>query len=361
MRGPYGKPEHGTWGRITWSGTATVGDAVVIGVDSSTQSTKALAVDVGDRRRILGEGRAPHTVSTGAERESDRSSGGPRWSRHWSRRASAARAAAVSVGGQQHGLVALDDEGRSVHPALLWNDVRSPRRSAEALVERLGAKTWAERVGSVPGASLHGGEVGLAARARPEAAERTRTCGCRTTILTERLTGERRDRPRRRLRHRLVGVRTATTPRSSGSSAWTRPCCRGWPSPATAAGQVRVEDLPLRAGTLVGTGTGDNMAAALGLGLAPGEPVISLGTSGTVVRRHPRPARPTRAAPSPDSPTLSATGCRWPAPSTARSPSTGSPPCSASTARRSSRAARSSCCPTSTASAPRTCRTPPAC
>ena len=37
----------------------------------------------------------------------------------------------------------------------------------------------------------------------------------------------------------------------------------------------------MRAGTQVGAGTGDNMAAALGLGLRPGTPALSLGTSGT--------------------------------------------------------------------------------
>jgi xylulokinase len=44
----------------------------------------------------------------------------------------------------------------------------------------------------------------------------------------------------------------------------------------------------------VAAGTGDNAAAALGLGLRPGTPVLSLGTSGTVyaVSRH-RPADPT--------------------------------------------------------------------
>lgn len=43
---------------------------VVIGVDSSTQSTKALAVDI-DSGTVVGEGRAAHTVSEGAGRESD--------------------------------------------------------------------------------------------------------------------------------------------------------------------------------------------------------------------------------------------------------------------------------------------------
>ena len=40
-------------------------------------------------------------------------------------------------------------------------------------------------------------------------------------------------------------------------------------------------ELGLAEGAVVGPGTGDNMGAALGLGLGPGEPVISLGTSGT--------------------------------------------------------------------------------
>jgi xylulokinase len=48
---------------------------------------------------------------------------------------------------------------------------------------------------------------------------------------------------------------------------------------------VRGDDGPLRPGIPVATGTGDNMAAAIGLGLsasAAPRPVLSLGTSGTV-------------------------------------------------------------------------------
>jgi xylulokinase len=49
--------------------------------------------------------------------------------------------------------------------------------------------------------------------------------------------------------------------------------------PVTAA-EVLARGLP--PGTVVGPGTGDNMAGALGLGLEPGDVAISVGTSGTV-------------------------------------------------------------------------------
>src|SRR5690606_41169569 len=59
--------------------------------------------------------------------------------------------AAVSVGGQQHGMVCLDERGEVVRPALLWNDTRSAGAAAD-LVKELpgGAEAWAEAVGLVP-------------------------------------------------------------------------------------------------------------------------------------------------------------------------------------------------------------------
>jgi xylulokinase len=250
---------------------------VVIGVDSSTQATKALAVDVATGA-ILGEGRAAHTVSGGAKRESRPEQWWDALGEALAGTGHAGTAAAVSIGGQQHGLVALDDAGHSVHPALLWNDVRSAP-NAESLVERLGAKTWAQRVGSVPGASFTATKWDWLREHEPEAAERTRTVLLPHDYLTWRLTGEK------------------TTDRgdASGTGWWgpdgydaeileliglDRAYLPRVAEPGPAVGAVRA-GLALREGALVGTGTGDNMAAALGLGLEPGMPVISLGTSGT--------------------------------------------------------------------------------
>src|SRR5882757_2839965 len=268
------------------------GGQVVLGVDSSTQSTKVLAVDA-DTGRVLARGQAPHTVSSGAGRETD--------PEVWWRALLdalgqlgeyAQRAAAVSVGGQQHGLVVLDAAGRPLRPALLWNDVRSAPQAA-ALVERYGAGWWADRFGSVPGASFTVAKWEWLRANEPAVAAATAAVRLPHDFLTERLSG------------------AAVTDRGDASgTGW-------WASEAEAydeallaevgldpkllpavlgageqAGTVR-ERLPLRTGALVAAGTGDNAAAALGLGLTPGRAVLSLGTSGTVYalsRR--RPADP---------------------------------------------------------------------
>ncbi|WP_125262520.1 xylulokinase [Streptomyces alboflavus] len=257
---------------------------LVVGVDSSTQSTKALVVDAGTGE-VVASGQAPHTVSSGALRESDPEQWWDALCEALRQCGAAAReAAAVSVGGQQHGLVTLDARGRSVRPALLWNDVRSAPQ-ARALVERLGgAKAWADRVGSVPGPSFTVTKWAWLTEHEPASVRATAAVRLPHDYLTQRLTGsgttDRGDvsgtgwwasatESYDEEILRLVGLDPALLPRIVHSGE--------------VAGTVRGSDeLPFSKGTLVAPGTGDNAAAALGLGLRPGTPVLSLGTSGTV-------------------------------------------------------------------------------
>ena len=64
------------------------------------------------------------------------------------------------MGGQQHGMVCLDADGEVIRPALLWNDTRSAAAADDLVAElgdgdaALGARRWAEAVGSVPVASF---------------------------------------------------------------------------------------------------------------------------------------------------------------------------------------------------------------
>ncbi|GGS49784.1 xylulokinase [Streptomyces griseoviridis] len=269
---------------------------LVVGVDTSTQSTKALVVDVATGR-VVASGQAPHTVSSGAGRETD-----PRqW---WDALREALRqcgepareAAAVSVGGQQHGLVTLDAHGEPVRPALLWNDVRSAPQARRLIEELGGPKAWAERTGSVPGTSFTVTKWAWLAEHEPDAVRATEAVRLPHDYLTERLTGEgTTDR----------GDASGTGWWAAGTEAYDEETlARVGLDPALlprivrpgeVAGTVRDgADLPFAPGTLVAAGTGDNAAAALGLGIRPGVPVMSLGTSGTVyaVSRH-RTADPT--------------------------------------------------------------------
>ena len=245
-----------------------------------------LVVDPDDGR-VVATGRAPHEVTgTAGARETD-----PEvwWGALRAALAETGRAGevgAISVAGQQHGLVVTDDDGRPLRPAVLWNDTRSAPDAAE-LRDALGADAWADRVGVVPVPSFTVTRWAWLRRTEPAAAAATRAIRLPHDWLTGRLCGR--------------GVSDRGD--ASGTGWWStrdedysdevlelpsvsldRSMLPEVIGPREAAGELRpaaAEELGLRAGTLVGPGTGDNMGAALGLGLRPGEPVVSLGTSGT--------------------------------------------------------------------------------
>jgi xylulokinase len=259
---------------------------LVAGVDCSTQSTKVLIVQPDDGR-VVATGRGAHEV-TGAHgaRETDPAVWWEALRAALHETGRAADVGAISVAGQQHGLVVLGADGRPLRPAVLWNDTRSAPDAAE-LRDRLGGDWWAENVGVVPVPSFTVTRWAWLRRTEPEAALATRAIRLPHDWLTERLCGRAAsDR----------GDASGTGWWSTRDESYTD-AVLGLPGveldeaflpevlgPEQAAGSVRsaaAAELGLPEGALVGPGTGDNMGAALGLGLAPGEPVISLGTSGT--------------------------------------------------------------------------------
>ncbi|MCG7415408.1 xylulose kinase, partial [Microbacterium aurum] len=252
--------------------------ALVMGVDSSTQSCKVLIVDAatGD---VVREGRAPHPDGTSVDPEAW-------WTALQAAIADADGIADVdawSIGGQQHGMVALDAEGRVVRDALLWNDTRSAG-AASALIEEYGADELARRTGLVPVASFTISKVRWLRDAEPEAAARVAAVALPHDWLTWRLRGFGPDRP---------DLAELVTDRSDASGT-------GYGNPATgdydrdlfiaALGHDAVlprvlgpDDAVTDAdGRRVGPGAGDNAGAALGVGAGLGDVVVSIGTSGTV-------------------------------------------------------------------------------
>jgi len=244
-------------------------ETLVAGIDSSTQSTKVVLCRAEDGA-VVAELSIPHPDGTECD------------PRHWQVALDQAgellaRAKAVAVAAQQHGMVVLDAAGEVIRPALLWNDTRSAPQ-AERLVEELGGPAqWAKLTGSVPLAAFTVTKLRWLAENEPANAAMTEA------VLL----------PHDWLTWNLGGCRERTTDRgdASGTGYWS-------PSAGAYLPEVLVEALGHEAalprvarpseivgetkwGAAVAAGTGDNMGAALGLGLQPGDVVVSIGTSGT--------------------------------------------------------------------------------
>jgi xylulokinase len=265
------------------------GAALVLGIDSSTQSTKVEARRVDDGV-VVATGRARHPPTSPPLSEQD-----PRaW---WDALVVACAdlgdcrddVVAMAVAGQQHGLVLVDRDGEPVRPAPLWNDTTAAATATE-LVDDLGAEAWAQGCGSVPVAAFTVAKLAHMAERDPEALVRTSQVMLPHDYLTWRLTGAHVtdrgdasgtgwfDPSAGRYRADLLGAAV------DDPTGWLDrlPDVLG---PGATAGELTAEAgsaLGLPVGVAVAIGTGDNMAAALGLGLGPGDVVMSLGTSGTI-------------------------------------------------------------------------------
>ena len=255
---------------------------LVAGVDSSTQSCKVVIRDA-STGALVRSGRAPHPDGTEVDPVAW-------WGALLTAFADAGGldgVAAISIGGQQHGMVVLDSDGRVIRDALLWNDTRSAQ-AARDLIAEVGASEYARRTGVVPVASFTATKLRWLRDAEPENAARVAAVALPHDWLTWRLRGfgPRDESP---LGPELDEL---TTDRSdaSGTAYWG---ADGYDrellvralghdailprvlEPHEAAG--RTPD-----GIVVGPGAGDNAAAALGLDAASGDVVVSIGTSGTV-------------------------------------------------------------------------------
>lgn len=252
--------------------------SLVAGIDSSTQSCKVLVRDAGTGA-LVRSAQAAHPGGTEVDPQA--------W---WDALTSAVDAAgglddvaAVAVGGQQHGMVCLDESGAVVRPALLWNDTRSADAAADLIADLgdgdAGRGGWADAVGLVPVASFTVSKLRWLAQHEPDNATRTAAVCLPHDWLTWRLAG-------------APGLEHLVTDRGDASGT-------GYWSPRTGDYRRDLLELALghdvvlprvlgpaeRAGSTthgaaLGPGTGDNAAAALGLGAEPGDVVVSIGTSG---------------------------------------------------------------------------------
>ena len=255
---------------------------LIAGVDSSTQSVKVVIRD-SNTGELVRQGRASHPDGTEVNPV------------HWLNGLKTAISdaggmedvAAISVAGQQHGMVALDSNGEVIRDALLWNDVRSAQSADDLNREAGGDIEIAKKVGSKLVASFTASKLRWLAEHEPENAAKTASVALPHDWLSWQLQGGK-------------DFTNLFTDRSDASGT-------GYFDPSTsqyrqemielAIGSNRQLHLPrivsvsefggktqgglIKDGIPIAAGAGDNAAAALGLQAQPGDVVVSLGTSGT--------------------------------------------------------------------------------
>jgi xylulokinase len=247
---------------------------LVLGVDSSTQSTKVEVRDA-DTGALVAQGRAPHPPTTPPRSEQHPDAW---WAAFETACANTPAVDAIAVAGQQHGMVVLDDQGAVLRPAKLWNDTESAP-DAGWLRKQLDDDAWARACGSVPLAAFTIAKLSWLHRSEPETWDRVARVLLPHDWLTWKLSGAFvTDR----------GDASGTGYYSAAENAYRTDLLEivdrdaDWLPrlPRVAEPTEAVGKGP--AGATVAPGTGDNMAAALGIGLQPGDVSISVGTSGTV-------------------------------------------------------------------------------
>jgi xylulokinase len=250
---------------------------IIAGVDSSTQSVKVVLRDA-HTGQLLRQGRAPHPEGTEVDPTL------------WKNALDIAindaggldGVSAISIAGQQHGMVALDAAGEVIRPALLWNDTRSAQAAEDLNREEGGNEQIARKVGSVLVASFTASKLRWMADNEPTNAARVASVALPHDWLSWQLQGGK-------------DFTKLFTDRSDASGT-------GYFDPTTSHYREDIVRLALRAdleltlprivapnafggtttsGIPIAAGAGDNAGAALGIQAQPGDVVVSLGTSGT--------------------------------------------------------------------------------
>jgi xylulokinase len=265
-----------------------------IGIDSGTQSTKAVLVD-GTDGRVLASQSAPHTMLPANEpgtKEQDPD--------EWLAAAgscldavlkavpgAAARVGGIGISGQQHGFVPIDSAGKVIRPAKLWCDT-STAAECDVMMERLGGRAATiEKIGNAVPAGFTASKILWLKQHEPERFARLATVLLPHDYLAFWLTG---------VRHMEWGDASGTALMDVRTRTWSADAVNAIDAglaaklPALAdshlpAGVVKA-DLMRRWGLaedVVVSGSGDNMMGAIGTGnVSDGIVTASFGTSGTI-------------------------------------------------------------------------------
>ncbi|MFL6276499.1 MAG: xylulokinase [Blastocatellia bacterium] len=264
---------------------------LLLGIDISTTGAKALLTD--EAGRVVASASNPLTLSTPR----------PLWSEQqpedWWRAIAASirqalaeanvtgdQVAAIGLTGQMHGLVLLDERGKVLRPAILWNDQRCGAE-CDLIRERLGTERLIQLTGNDALTGFTAPKIVWVQRHEPEIFARARH------VLL----------PKDYVRYKLSGAMAMDKADGSGTMLFDL-AARDWSAEALDALEIPRDWLPqtyegpqvtgqvtaeaaaatgLSAGTPVMAGGGDQAAGAVGVGaVRAGVVSLVLGTSGVV-------------------------------------------------------------------------------
>lgn len=244
---------------------------LVAGVDSSTQSVKVVVRDI-ETGELIREARGTHPDGTEIDP-------GIWWSELTKSLSGLLDdVEAIGIGAQQHGMVVVDEANNVVRPALLWNDTRSAKAADDLIQELGGRKNWAKETGSVPLAAFTVTKLRWFAENEPKLAKKVTRVMLPHDYLTWKLTGAKANPTTDR------GDASGTGYFSAAENKYKKDLLKLAFSRDLAVPEIAQPNAIVGEtldGIKLSAGTGDNMAAALGLGTESGDVVVSLGTSGT--------------------------------------------------------------------------------
>lgn len=265
--------------------------AYFLGIDTSTTGSKALLIDA--RGDVIAVASSPHTLQTPR----------PLWSeqdpREWWEAVSASirsvleqagidgeEIGAVGLTGQMHGLVLLDEQGKVLRPAILWNDQRTQKQCDE-IHARIGKERFIQITGNVALTGFTAPKILWVKENEPEIYARVRHVLLPKDYIRYKLTGEY-------ALDKADGAGTVLFDLKARD--WSDEVLtaleipRAW-MPKTFEGTEFTGDVTeeaaqrtgLHVGTPVAAGGGDQAAGAVGVGaVEPGIVGLTVGTSGVV-------------------------------------------------------------------------------
>ena len=266
-----------------------------IGIDSGTQSTKALVVDAKNGKVLGSAQRAYGLISglpAGAKEQHPET-----WKRATTAtikaalkkaKASAAEVKGIGVSGQQHGFVPLDKKGKVIRPAKLWCDTTTIAE-CEAITRKLGGlKKTINHVGNAMLPGFTAPKIAWLKKHEPKNYKRLATVLLPHDYLNFWLTGNAVMEYGDASGTALLDVKkrkwsAAAIKAIDAGLADKMPPLISSDQPAGHLSTATAKALGLSTDTLVSAGGGDNMMGAIGTGnTRPGIVTASFGTSGTI-------------------------------------------------------------------------------